>query len=190
MALLHSRAHRRYWTHPDARPDAIATEAPAPMDPLYWNEQGEITCKRHAPYPGSDTWTNDGWREMTAADRLEHAQTLRRPAVCEVCGTAPEPEPLTPDEIADDDAIDALADATSSHFPPMDPEDRATLRRWMAERDAVLAPCPTCGHAAGAHDDEGACRVTGCHLHEPYSGPDTHYIRRTHHDDDPTGPND
>ena len=39
------------------------------------------------------------------------------------------------------------------------------LAQWIAERDAIHSPCATCAHAAGAHNDDGTCRVTGCHAH-------------------------
>ena len=53
---------------------------------LYWAETGEITCDRHAPFKGSDTWVHGRWSEMTTTDRLEWAKyTGGTSAKCEVC---------------------------------------------------------------------------------------------------------
>lgn len=57
---------------------------------------------------------------------------------------------------------EALRPDVAHEHEPLPPEVRSTLARWTAERDAVQAPCPVCGHAAGAHDDIGHCRVTRC----------------------------
>ena len=61
---------------------------------LYWSEQGEISCAKHAPYRGSDTWRWERWRPMGAADRLEtvaHRKSLGitpTNARCETCECA------------------------------------------------------------------------------------------------------
>ena len=52
---------------------------------LYWSERGEVACGRHTPYPGSDTWAWDGWREMTAADRAGWNREAGNAPVCETC---------------------------------------------------------------------------------------------------------
>lgn len=54
---------------------------------LYWAEGGEITCERHAPYKGSDTWVRGRWSEMTTTDRLEWVKLSGQSAKCEVCGS-------------------------------------------------------------------------------------------------------
>ena len=40
------------------------------MATLYWNEKGEIACEKHTPYKGSDTWSNERWKEMTGIDKV------------------------------------------------------------------------------------------------------------------------
>lgn len=52
---------------------------------MYWNERGAIACPRHIPYPGSDTYVDERWQLMTAADRAEYRRTVGHPPACEVC---------------------------------------------------------------------------------------------------------
>ena len=52
---------------------------------MYWNERGAIACPRHIPYPGSDTYVDERWQLMTAADRAEYRRTVGHLPACEAC---------------------------------------------------------------------------------------------------------
>lgn len=52
---------------------------------LYWSQQGEICCDDHGPYRGSDTWRNDRWKKMTAAEIASFSKQIGRPVDCETC---------------------------------------------------------------------------------------------------------
>jgi hypothetical protein len=52
---------------------------------LFWAETGEVTCQKHSPYKGSDTWNSGRWAVMSAHDRIEWAKMAGAPAVCEIC---------------------------------------------------------------------------------------------------------
>jgi len=53
---------------------------------LFWSERGEISCKDHAPYKGSDTWQWERWQKMTDTERIEFAKHTNKSAECETCG--------------------------------------------------------------------------------------------------------
>ena len=52
---------------------------------LYCSERGEISCARHTPYEGSDTWNWERWIPMYAHDAQGH-RDLGHTACCETCG--------------------------------------------------------------------------------------------------------
>ena len=52
---------------------------------LYWAETGDVCCRDHAPYQGSDTWVWGRWRLMTDADRAAMEAESGQPASCECC---------------------------------------------------------------------------------------------------------
>lgn len=52
---------------------------------LVWNEQGAICCDKHAPYKGSDTWTQERWRPMSAKDAQDFIRAVGF-CECETCG--------------------------------------------------------------------------------------------------------
>lgn len=52
---------------------------------LYWGENGQISCGRHAPRPGSDTWATYRWREMTAEEIAGFLREVSRRPDCELC---------------------------------------------------------------------------------------------------------
>ena len=45
---------------------------------LFWSERGAITCGKHAPYRGSDTWRWERWAPVP-----ECAETAA--LICETC---------------------------------------------------------------------------------------------------------
>jgi len=49
------------------------------VDRLYWNATGQINCGAHAPYPQSDTWTNEAWQRI--APIVVDQESLQ----CETC---------------------------------------------------------------------------------------------------------
>jgi len=55
---------------------------------LYWSQRGEIACRQHAPFEGSDTWVWDDWREVTAYERFRWVYVAGRPMECECCAHA------------------------------------------------------------------------------------------------------
>lgn len=46
---------------------------------LFWSEHGQVTCERHAPMRGSDSWKWERWRKMTPAEQEDWG--------CEVCAS-------------------------------------------------------------------------------------------------------
>lgn len=52
---------------------------------LFWSNEGTIACREHAPFPGSDTWVNCEWQEITIQDRAEWARLEGKEMVCETC---------------------------------------------------------------------------------------------------------
>jgi hypothetical protein len=52
---------------------------------LFWSEGGEIACKDHAPYAGSDTRVSGRWRKITRAEASAFAREVGRPVACETC---------------------------------------------------------------------------------------------------------
>jgi hypothetical protein len=52
---------------------------------LYTDQRGRITCKEHAPLEGSDAWTFDKWKPMTASDAARFEKEVGRAAACETC---------------------------------------------------------------------------------------------------------
>lgn len=52
---------------------------------FYWSRTGMINCAEHMPYPGSDTWLNDGWESMSQCDLEDWEAQVGAPARCEVC---------------------------------------------------------------------------------------------------------
>ena len=60
-----------------------------PEGAVYWSERGACCCSScHVPYPGSDTWTSEGWEEITPEAAAEIARQGERIA-CEGCGREP-----------------------------------------------------------------------------------------------------
>jgi hypothetical protein len=55
------------------------------MNAIYWGETGRICCKRHGPYPGSDTWRSERWRPITPAEAAAFEREAGQPASCETC---------------------------------------------------------------------------------------------------------
>ncbi len=56
---------------------------------VFWNQQGAVVCACcHIPYPGSDTWVQEHWKEVTPEDAQEAARRGWRMA-CEGCGREP-----------------------------------------------------------------------------------------------------
>jgi len=57
------------------------------MTRLLWSEEGEISCEKHAPYRGSDSWLRGRWRPIRVADRVDIVAELGRPPQCETCAS-------------------------------------------------------------------------------------------------------
>lgn len=49
------------------------------MTKLNWNNQGQIGCEKHIPFVGSDTWTNENWKQ------IPFVVTTENNLKCEVC---------------------------------------------------------------------------------------------------------
>lgn len=77
----HAAKARRYVT-----PDASGTGLLSAIG-------GEVTCERHGPYRGSDSWKHEQWRAVTWAEYFEAYATLPdlapRLMRCEVCSWSP-----------------------------------------------------------------------------------------------------
>ena len=69
-----------------ALPDAAAP----PTQPLFSCETGEIACRRHAPFEGSNRWMCHGWREVPPEDRIRWEYIEGKPMECQTCAHAPE----------------------------------------------------------------------------------------------------
>lgn len=52
---------------------------------LYWDERGSISCAKHAPYRGSDTWRLDRWRPMPASEVAAFLSDVGETIACETC---------------------------------------------------------------------------------------------------------
>jgi hypothetical protein len=85
---------------PEARSGGLpAGWAAAGLKPhqVFWNEQGAIVCAEcHIPFPGSDTWIWECWREITPETVMEIIG-LGGDVACEGCGK----RPLRPGEPVD-----------------------------------------------------------------------------------------
>ena len=52
---------------------------------LYMSEGGQLACREHMPYPGSDTFVWDGWAPMPEHERIDFVRQLKREPECETC---------------------------------------------------------------------------------------------------------
>jgi hypothetical protein len=52
---------------------------------LYMSEGGQIACLPHAPFPGTDTWHNDGWKPITRREAQAFQRDIGRAPACETC---------------------------------------------------------------------------------------------------------
>ena len=52
---------------------------------LFWSERGEVACAAHAPYPGTDTWKWERWRQLTEEEAREWTRQLGHAPKCETC---------------------------------------------------------------------------------------------------------
>jgi len=52
---------------------------------LYWDQRGAIACKRHMPFPGSDTFVWDDWRPITKSEAEGFEREVGRPPACDTC---------------------------------------------------------------------------------------------------------
>ena len=56
---------------------------------VFWSEEGAIVCACcHIPYPGSDTWVNERWEEITP-DTMREIAASGGHVRCEGCGKEP-----------------------------------------------------------------------------------------------------
>lgn len=65
-----------------------ATKTIATDSAIYWNEQGQIRCAKHAPYRGSDTWRYERWTKVPASALPQIRAQFEIPAdapLCEAC---------------------------------------------------------------------------------------------------------
>jgi len=62
----------------------VAVRTPSPTG-LYWGSNGEVSCCRHAPYEGSDTWEQQAWCPLPIEDAKGYI-ALGQEAKCETCG--------------------------------------------------------------------------------------------------------
>lgn len=54
---------------PGAEVGALAEGRTVAEEILYWNEQGEVACERHAPARISDAWRSEDWVRIDAHTR-------------------------------------------------------------------------------------------------------------------------
>lgn len=66
--------------------DGVAVDpsrGPSPV--LYWNDDGEVRCKAHAPGDGSDKWTREHWEKISLEDR-NTTRIADEVLECAMCG--------------------------------------------------------------------------------------------------------
>src|SRR5207249_4422755 len=68
---LHAQPGARPLTL-NERADVRAELGHAPMCEVcvYWDEQGQTACLRHAPFVGSDTWRSGRWKAIKPAETV------------------------------------------------------------------------------------------------------------------------
>ena len=61
--------------------------AKTPTQILLISNGGEIQCDQrgHSPFPRSDTWHRDGWRQMTTNEKIDFEAEVGRAPACETC---------------------------------------------------------------------------------------------------------
>ena len=52
---------------------------------FYWNSEGLVACKTHAPEPSSDKWRWEGWSSVCEGERAQYERVYPYRMHCEAC---------------------------------------------------------------------------------------------------------